>query len=187
MWISANRSLRSPGYCCVSILAGLWHHMIFPTTAESIRGSGYLFFTVISFRPWQSVWGQREWFFSTTVREPALTREEEGQIMPWISGWERWYNQLGSNYSRLKAMRKNTNYRANQNGGYSPFASQLSRLFLQHHQQSSKLCPIYCLCHLCVGWWEIPGVFCQKDREYQSINYSCWLTSTLTWALTVLI
>lgn len=46
------------------------------------KGSGYLFFTVISLSPVYSVQGRDAPSFFSTKKKPAPTREEEGWMRP---------------------------------------------------------------------------------------------------------
>ena len=50
--------------------------------AESMRGRGYLFRTVMLFKPLKSIQWQRVLSFFSTKKKPAPTGEEEGRISP---------------------------------------------------------------------------------------------------------
>lgn len=50
--------------------------------AEVMSGSGYLFFTVMSFRPWKSMHGRSDPSFSPTKKKPAATGDDEGLMIP---------------------------------------------------------------------------------------------------------
>ena len=52
------------------------------TKAELMRGKGYLFFTVMLFRPRSSIQGHSERSFLLTKKNPAPTGDEDGRMIP---------------------------------------------------------------------------------------------------------
>lgn len=59
--------------------------------AESMRGRGYLFLTVILFNPWKSVQGHP---FSPTKKKPAPTGEDECLMIPGASDSQMWSSMV---------------------------------------------------------------------------------------------